>query len=96
MIAITAIFGLSALDKQSQAVLMDFFTDATITTDQTIANDEIWTVEGLVILTIDPDVTMTVWEGGTIDNYEIHQLKKLGVEMQQSRYNEDQTEANKT
>ena len=41
------------------------------------------------------DVITAVEEDHIINNYDV-QLKKLDVEMQQSEYNKDQNEANKT
>ena len=43
----------------------------------------------------DSDVITAVKEDHIINNYDV-QLKKLDVEMQQSEYNKDQNEANKT
>ena len=41
------------------------------------------------------DVITAVEEDHVINNYDV-QLEKLGVEMQQSEYNKDQNEMNKT
>jgi len=65
-----AVFSLMILFSvpDAHAASMTFNVDTIISSDQTIANGEVWIVQPGVTLTINPGVTVTVDSGGTINN----------------------------
>jgi hypothetical protein len=70
MITAITILGFSMQDQQrAYAGSMTIMGDVTITANQTIAAGETWTVEsGADSLQLNPDVILTIEEGGILDN----------------------------
>ncbi len=68
VIASILILGSLGLIQEADAATRTFTTDTIITSNETIASGETWTINLGVVLIIAPGVTITVDSGGTITN----------------------------